>query len=220
MKEQRFGKLVRLLCRRRARTVGIEAGHIYTDERPGQEHAQGFEIGVELSGALILEGIEPTGIVFIDDYNPKDNILCLRGFLELARGCSFLSKHEEDGKEVVMESTMASGAEEIISKLAQDKLVKNGDGDSLFTTKHGVRLRHDDGRISCPALDAAFCLCRFDQFDFNVTILPGSSFRKYKQEQRKVRQLLRLLGWQDIPLANIFFQPDGDFSISLPKQAG
>jgi hypothetical protein len=113
VKEQKFSKLIRLLHRRRAKTVGIEAGHIYIDERPGQEHIQAFEIGVKLSGALIVAGIKPIGIVFIDDYNPERNTLCLRGFLELARGCGFLLECDENGEEVVMESAMVSGSNPI-----------------------------------------------------------------------------------------------------------
>jgi len=217
MEKQEFNKLVRFLRHNQVRTVGIEAGHIYNDERPGQEHIQSFEIGVNLSGALTLEKIKPTGIIFIDDYNPEDNVLCLRDYLNLARGCGFFPRHSDIAEEVVMESEMVLDAKKIISELKQRSLVKNGEGAALFTTKYNVRLLHDDGRLSCPVLNTAFCRYRFPRHDFSVTILPSLSPYKYKREQRKVRQLLRLLDWKDIPLANIFFQPDGKFSVSLPK---
>jgi len=217
MEEQEFAKLIRVLHHNKVRTVGIEAGHIYEDERPGQKHIRSFEIAVDLFGALILEKIKPAGLIFVDDYNPEDNVLCLRDYLNLARGCGFFPKHSDATKEVVMKSEMVLDAKKIISELKQRGLVKNGEGAALFTTKHNVRLLHDDGRLSCPVLDTALCRYRFSRHDFSVTILPSLSPHNYKREQRKVRQLLRLLDWKDIPLANIFFQPDGKFSVSLSK---
>jgi len=195
----------------RIETVGIEAGHVYMDEATGTEHSVSFGIGADLFGALVgLARVRPTAIVFIDDYNPLDGrTLCLHNHLEVARGAGFFQPVEPEG-EIFMEADMVPGAEAIIKQLSEQGLTVERAG-GIYTAKYKACLRNPDGRLSCAVLDAAFHLERFQRWHFNITVLPDGSERSYRDEQRHVRQILRLLGWDSIPLANIYFQPDGQF---------
>lgn len=213
--EHEFGKLVRYLQHRRIEAVAIEAGHIYVDEMPGDKHLRSFVVGAEVLSALVAHGIRPMPIVFIDNYNPPTNGLCLRSYLSLARGSGFFQPHCEPEGLIFWEADMVSGAEEILANLRGQHLVQEGPNGELLTAGHGnIMLRKADGKLSCALLDAAFCLHRFNQFPYHLTVLPKKDEHyDYKHQQRNVRKLLRLLGWDDIPVANVFFQSETDWIV-------
>src|SRR3989344_3672519 len=95
-----FRKLMRILTGRRVQNVCVEAGHIYRDQRPGQEQLQSFTIGADICCRLIVARIRPHRMVFIDDYNPGEDNFCLQAYLAVARCCDF------EPHEVVWESSL------------------------------------------------------------------------------------------------------------------
>ncbi len=206
-----FRKLMRILTGRRVQNVCVEAGHIYRNQRPGQEQLQGFTIGSDICCRLIVARIRPHRMVFIDDYNPEEDNFCLRAYIEVARGCDF------EPHEVVWESGLVEEARALANQLLDRGLaVRNGD-DGIITVKNRIRLQSPDGRVSCCALDAALYLRRFAKHDFSITVLPRRDGKNYKDQQQGVRRILRLLGyWQQLPMANVFFGEDNEITVGLP----
>lgn len=189
--------------------IAVEAGHIYIDEEPGDEHIQSLALAAELSGRLIKAGIRPIPIMLIDDYNPAETKLCRKQYLAHARGLDF------DPVEVIMESDLIEGAKQVIAKLAKAQLIKHDNG-VVTTTSPKILLKKTDGKLSCSVLDAALYCHRFQKWPFSITILPGDSPRRCQNQQRHTRKLLRLLGYKKLPLANIYFRRDGQPSFSFP----
>lgn len=191
--------------------ICLEAGHIYVDEQPTDDcHYQAVTLAVELQGRLILDGLKPVPILFIDDYNPKKTTLCQRQYLSAIRSQGY------DPVEVVMESQMVEGASKIIETLTEQGQVHERDG-MLLTNKHRLCLRKKDGKLSCSALDAALYQYRFAKWPpLSITVLPGDSDRRYQDQQRNTRRLLRLLGWETLPMANVYFRQNGELTFSFP----
>lgn len=204
-----FRKLLRILAGRKIKSVCIEAGHIYRDQKPNEEHFQGFSVGSDICCRLLVAGIKPYRMVFIDDYNPEKDIFCLRGYLSVARG------HDFEPHEIVWESSLEEEARAIVDRLLSRELaIKNGEG--VFTAKGHVRLQFPNGRLSCCVLDAALYLRRFARHDFSITVLPRNSRQSYKDQQKGVRRILRLLGHEQLPMANVFFGENNEITVGLP----
>lgn len=208
--KRKLQELIRILKGRKVTNVCVEAGHIYVNESPIPEHVRGLEIGADICGGLAFNGIRSSKMVLVDDYNPSENVFCLRRYNELARGCGF----EPD--KVVMESSMVAGAQLVISELDSRKLVARRN-DFITTARYNVRLCAAR-KMSCCVLDAAFYLQKLETHDFCVTVLPGGSpLHSYKSQQRHVRQILRLLGYAQLPLAVVYFWQDGTIDFAIPR---
>ena len=206
-----FRKLMRILTGRRVQNVCVEAGHTYRDQRPGQEQLQGFTIGSDICCRLIVARIRPHRMVFIDDYNPEEDNFCLRAYMEVARGCDF------EPHEVVWESSLVEEARALAGQLMDRGLaIRKGDG-GILTVKNRIRLQSPDGRSGCCALDAALYLRRFTKHDFSITVLPRNAGQNYKDQQQSARRILRLLGYGQLPMANIFFGEDSEITVGLPS---
>ena len=208
-----YGKLIRTVHHRHGSPVAIEAGHIYADQRGGQEQANGLVIAAEIGSRLAAAGIAVHRIIFIDDYNAAATNFCLEDYLEFAAASSFVPDT------VFWESGMVDRAAALIEQLTSLDQVRATSGQELVTAKHKIRLRHSDGRLTCAVLDAAFHQQRFERFGFNITVLPTYSDRfaehNYQHQQRNLRRLLGLLGYDQLPLANVFFDQQRSFSVVL-----
>jgi hypothetical protein len=206
-----FRKLMRILTGRKVQNVCVEAGHIYRDQRPGQEQLQSFTIGSDFCYRLIATGIKPYHMVFIDDYNPEEDNFCLRAYMEMARDCDF------EPHEVVWESSLVEEAKALVNQLLDRGLAVSNGNDGIITVKNRIRLQCPDGRVSCCTLDAALYLRRFAKHDFSITVLPRNAKENYKDQQQSARRILRLLGYgQQLPMANIFFVENSDITVGLP----
>lgn len=208
---QQISALAELLAKKRVKKVCIEAGHIYMDEIPNGQHHLSLKLGgmfAEILGRTIPSIVK---MLFIDDYNPSVSTLQLPEYLELAESLGF------SPDVTVWESSLVSDARKFVGKLNEaGATVINPEGHT-HTRHQNIRLRYVDDRLTCCSLDAALYARRFREYDFNLTILPGESECEYRKQQRNVRRLLRLAGIENLPLANVFFYQDGNFSISKPE---
>lgn len=207
---QQLAALSDLLVRRQVKRACVEAGHIYVDEVPNGQHHMGLKIGGLFADAIAKVVPCVTRMLFVDDYNPEVSTLDFQEYLKLAESLGFTPDL------IVWEASLVESAHNFVEALGRaDATVINSDGHT-HTRHQNIRLRYVDDRLSCCALDATLYARRFQDYDFNVTILPGESECEYKKQQRNVRRLLRLAGIRDLPLANVFFYQDGSFTISKP----
>jgi len=204
-----LNKLLRLITVNKLEKVCVEAGHIYCDQKPGAEHTIGFGIGSEICNQLISKGIVPHRLVFIDNYNPEKNDFCLKNYIEVANSFQF------EPAEIVWEADLVEEAEQLIQKLINADQTTNDQNGRLVTKKSSIKLRSSRGTVGCCALDAALYVRRFKNYDFNITVLPKTNHQNYKDQQQGVRRILRLLGYEKLNLANIFFSEDGSFTVGL-----
>ncbi|MFA5021824.1 MAG: hypothetical protein WC508_01980 [Patescibacteria group bacterium] len=217
-REISIARFIRQLCGRKGpdgkplREVVIEAGHIYADEHPGKEHIESLKLAAELSERLTRARINPVQLMLIDDYSSTETKLCQKNYLSRARGLGF------DPVEIIMESSLVTGAEQVIEKLTEAKLIGHSDG-IVMTASPKIHLKKPDGKFSCVALDAAFYRYRFRHWPFSVTILPGDSPRRYQDQQKHTRQILRMLGHETKNLmANGWFRENGIVNFVFPDR--
>lgn len=189
-------------------SVVIEAGHIYTDERPGLTHQIAAEIGGSLIRVLKVAGVVPVGMLFVDDYNPLSGDLNIKDYLEVLR------EHGFNPDRVVMESSMRDPAERLITELSVRELTKvKKDGKVLVKGEDTILLRKS--RIlgngpACDALDAALYIQKRKEADVCLTVLPES----YRDQQLRVKKVLALLGEQ-VPIINIFYNEERAVDLGL-----
>ena len=207
---QQILALADLLNRKRVRNICIEAGHIYMDETPNDQHHLSLKIGVMF--AEVIGKIIPTitKMLFVDDYNPSSSNLHLPDYLQTARTIGF---HPDV---IVWELSLTENAHNFVEELKKaDATTISPDG-HIHTRHQNIRLRYKNGRLACSLLDTTLYIKRFKEYDFNLTILPGEFECEYRKQQKNVRRLLRLAGIENLPMANVFFYQDGSFSISKP----
>lgn len=196
-----LARMVRKLKGRGLEKVSLEAGHIYLDETPGDVHAGGFKIGALLSRQLQEAGIEPIHVLFVDDFHASDGNLNVGDYCDYAQECGFHLHY------VVKEATMVDRALAIVERFREMGQVRHVDG-GLHTVKHNIQLIKPDGECSCALLDVAFTILRLEEHaPFVITVLPKDG-HSYRKEQKNVRRLLRLLGYNPAPIADVFFEVD------------
>jgi len=208
---QQLAAFSELLVKMKVKKVCVEAGHIYIDETPNDQHRLGLKIGRLFYEKLVTVIPCVTRMLFVDDYNPEILTLNFPEYLKLAESLGFTPDV------VVWEESLVKSAHNLVDGLNQAEATTISPDGHTHTRHQNIRLRYVDDRLSCCALDAALYERRFRDYDFNVTILPGESECEYKKQQKNVRRLLRLAGIENLPLANVFFYRDGSFSISKPN---
>jgi hypothetical protein len=205
--KNKIGNIIRLLKERNIQTVCVEAGHIYVDEKPGEQHKLGLRIGGMACETLSEVVPRVIKMLFIDDYNPKVSILDLGSYLELTRECGFYPDV------VIKEAHLVDEAHILIKKLELSGDTVMHPAGHTHTRRKNIRLRHSNERFTCCALDAALYLRKFRDYGFTITVLPGDTGAQYKKQQDNVRRLLGMVGINEPPMANIFFSQDGNLTI-------
>jgi len=205
---KRFREVIHVLRKKRARQVCIEAGHIYVNEEPGESHVSSLKAGGELSRELQVAQISHRRCLFVDDFNPDTNILDLDNYLSLATESGFKPD------KVFMESSLQEEAWGLLRELDGQENVRYK-GSERYTKKHNVRLINSQSRPTCCLLDAAFYKRRLECFDYAITVLPGDSCHGYKNQQKGVRQILRLLGNRKLPIIVVYYYENGEFTFSI-----
>lgn len=198
-----------LLSKKRVKKICIEAGHIYVDEEPNGQHHQSLRIGAVFAEILGRHLPNVKKMLFVDDYNPKTSCLDIGKYVETAAELGFRPDI------LVWESSLCRDAKHITDRLLKDGAAHLDGQGHVCTRKQNIRLKYATGKFTCSALDAALYLHKLDKHDFAITILPDGSAHEYRKQQRNVRRLLRILGRTEVPIANVYFDIDGNFVIGI-----
>lgn len=188
---------------RKKKRVSIEAAHIYADQLFSEEvHGRGAKIGVQMTELFESFGHDVTQQLFIDDFNPKENIIDASENAEWPKhephclnkhGKAYLYDLKKIGykpHEIIWESDMHKKAVEYIENgIAAEVFNYNRKGD-IFITKHLMRIKLWDGRNggkpTCALLDAMRVLEELKKYDLTITIFEDG----YKKQQKKVMSIL------------------------------
>lgn len=184
--------------------ICVEAAHIYANETPDDDHFFCAEVGSRIVEALSGNGTNIVKMLFVDDYHPspEEDILNLH---------AYISKLEEAGfapDTVITESSLAESARRLLESLNGQTVQRDG---KIYLNKPNLFLVAADGTLSCTLLDAVLYMEKFKQFDFSVTVLSEA----YKGQQKNVRKFLKVLGYETVPVANVYYDSRKEIKLSL-----
>lgn len=175
-------------------SICVEAAHIYMDEKPNKSHRISAQIGADIANQLKKDGHIVIKQLFIDDYNPdvKNFILDVGSYLELIGSCGFSPDI------LTLESSLEMPANNLLAKIiTQNNLVRHEQ--KVYLEKKKACLVNNN-RPTCNLLDAALYIAKLSMFEMAITVLPKS----LKGQQKKVRKILKILGYSNIPIFNIY----------------
>jgi hypothetical protein len=199
-----FGPLLNKLDQLKPQSICVEAAHIYTNETPGEEHLYCAKLGAQVVEVLSQKGFSPVKMLFVDDYhpNPMESTLDLRAYIK------GLEQEGFNPDVVIMESALAKPAFCLSRSFNGQSEVREG---RLCLRKPNLVLVAEDGSLSCNILDAALYVSKFSMFSFSITVLPDV----YKGQQRNVRKVLKALGYERIPLANVYYTAERKVTVGI-----
>ena len=170
-------------------SIIVEAGHIYTNERPTLEHQVGATWGNLLSSYLALFGAEIEKWLFIDNYNPQfeENP---QNF-DVADYTSSLSQWGFTPAKVVYEADLIGHAEEVIGYLQKHGYAgKHHNGKTVLHKGKILLYDPEKEKYMCSLLDACLYLQKLEQADGCITVLD----QQYASQQKGTLTILKKLG--------------------------
>jgi hypothetical protein len=189
-------------------TACVEAAHIYSDESPDVTHELAAKVGASTCLALANLGVEVSGLLFVDDYNPSSFDLDLEKYMGMLNAQGFpVSK-------VVMESSLQNYACCLVDELEANGMTKRKkDGKVYLLGGSQILLKKSDllgNKPACDVLDAAFYINKSEEAGLCVTVLPFD----YREQQEKVKELLKILGYE-ISILNVYFNQEGEVDLDF-----
>lgn len=181
--------------------VIVEAGHIYTNEIPGQEHQIGAEIGSLVANLFTMVGYEVQKLLFVDNYNPtfedKPQSLDLWNYLNFLEGCGF------SPDKVIYEMEMAQPAKEALDFLVENNFAGQHDLTGKFLLNKGNILLYDPEteRFSCSLLDACLYQQKLKESAGTITVLD----QQYSSQQKGTLTILKKLGVDTSGIAPFYY---------------
>lgn len=197
-----MNRIIEFVRKNDIRSVCIEAAHIYSDEKVNTEHLQSAKLGAELSKLLDSEKVLVKNMLFIDDYHPKSHILNINEYLDMLVSQGFIPDL------VVWEKDLALMATNLTYSLNGQTQKEAG---RISLIKPNLTLINADGELSCNILDATLYASKFSLFQLSITVLPAT----FKGQQKNVRKVLKALGYDTTPMANVFFESDGNINVKI-----
>lgn len=211
-------------------SAAIEAGHVYNYESLDDPALlasleEQFRQASLAEAHLAGRGIAVRKLLFIDDYNPHPESgelecnLDEEQYFKLARELGF------EPFDVVYEGDMAPLAQAMIDHLTEVQGLTHLDEANgevrILLNRRNIELKRGD-KISCAALDAAFCLVKYAFVaESSVNVLPRSPHTaqseteafSYGGQQRKTRDILYdHLNVRTLPFFNVFVSNEGRHS--------
>lgn len=170
--------------------VIVEAGHIYTNELPAEEHEIGAKIGSEICKALKDLGFVVEKWLFIDDYNPQfENKPIL---LDESKYESQLASLGFVPDVKVYESALVEQAEQALQSLVQNNYAqKDYKSQKVALCKHNILLFDPETKkYSCSLLDACLYMKKAQKGNVSITVLD----QQFEPQQKGTLTVLKKLG--------------------------
>jgi hypothetical protein len=167
----------------------VEAGHIYTSEKPGQNHLNDAILGGKIASHIESNfGFEVEKWLLVDNYNPKKNneieLLDLNGYLFQLRSAGF------NVEKCVFEENYVPAAKDIIEILLKNSHAFEQNGNIFFSKKKSLLYEPEKDKYKCGLLDAALYLHKLQDSAFCLTLLD----KKYESEHGMAMEILKRLG--------------------------
>ena len=197
-----FKPLLERIKKIKPRVICVEAAHIYTNETPSDDHFFCAQVGSRVVEAISGNGSSIVKMLFIDDYHPAESILDLDAYIGKLERAGFTPD------EVMRESSLTESAHRLLESLNGQTVKREG---KTYLDEPNLFLVGADGTLGCNLLDAALYLEKFEKFDFSVTILPET----YRSQQNGVRRLLKVLGHETVPVANVYYNTQGKIKLGF-----
>ncbi len=183
--------------------VVIEAGHIYADQQPQEEHFKGAQVARAIQHQLNTADVK--NWLFVDDYNPDTSRL------DIATYQDQLASHGFPIDRTVKESTVATWAEDIVEYLLwHGHAVQDGNGGAELQNGTGL---YKGGDYQCSLLDATLYLEKLGVADHAVTVLPAT----YREQQQKTADVLNALHVDQSQITRVYFD---NGNVYVPEDTG
>lgn len=162
------------------KTIDIEGGHIYSDDKITEHYAGQLRQTALLQDILANSGygfdIQTT--LFVDNYHPAEHTLNVAAYRKIAsdQGLHF--------DQVMFEAAMVPEAEVHIQTLQEAGMTKIQNGN--ISLQSGEHLVKTDSSLSCGILDATLSKSKLERSAAGVIVLPND----YKSQQRNMRTIL------------------------------
>jgi len=188
----------------------LEAGHIYTNEEPNDEHRESVKYGKLLENYFSMFGAGIERWLFVDNYNPQfeDN----PEILNIGHYINLLANWEFPPEKIVYEADLVEQAHDVLSYLQRNNYALKNDKDKILLYKDKILLYDiKTEKYMCTLLDACLYLNKLEQADCCVTILN----QQYSHQQKGTLTILKKL---DVEIEKIFpfFYPTPGKSIQPP----
>lgn len=196
-----FMEILEWIKKNKPQSVCIESAHIYMNEYPSDQHKLSAKIGSRLTDEIEKENCLVSKHLFIDNYNPdpSDFKLDVDAFMDILKDCGFKPDI------VTFETSLEIPAKNLLSELEED--ITHHEHYICLNQKQIRLMSH--GRPTCNLLDTALYVAKLSMFGLSITILPNS----FKEQQKKVRMVLRSLGYTHLPIINIYHDNKGKITI-------
>lgn len=201
-----YQKIIDYVKRNGPRSVCVEAGHVYMNEYPSEMHRKLASVGADISIQISQSGCNVSKVLFVDDYNPSHSDFCL----DLPKYIKVLSEEGFAPDIVTFEANLVAPAKNIIREL-NGRVVHNADGNSYLNSDRILC----GGRPTCNLLDAALYVAKLSIFELAITVLPKyiKDNNTYIHQQKKVKRILKEIGYKDPSIINVFLSNDGDLEV-------
>lgn len=199
-----FSEILQYAKGHRLTSVCVEAAHIYMDEVPGDEHDFSASLGAQLAKELELADCLVTKMLFVDNINPNP----LEFTLDVNRYRDRLQQKGFAPDIVALEAALELSARNLLESLESSDIHRKDD--QVFLNHRNILLM-DHNRPSCCLLDAAMYVAKLSIFELVITVLQG----KYRSQQKKVRKILRALGYTHLPVINVYFDFEMDKRVTI-----
>lgn len=203
----KYEKITEYLERNNPRSVCVEAGHVYMNEKPNETHSRLASIGAEISKQINQKGCNVSKILFVDNYNPSPNDFCL----DLPEYIRHLSDCDFAPDIITFEADLVIPSQNIIQALGS-KIRHSADDGNTYLNKDRILCR---GKPTCNLLDTALYVAKLSIFELAITVLPKYINNKdtYIKQQEKVRRILEAIGYSRPSIINVFLSDDGNMEI-------
>jgi thioesterase domain-containing protein len=163
---------------KKAKSIIIEAAHIYTDNQSNwEQQLKDAQLAAEITQLLQEKGKKVTSMLFVDDLHPKEHTLNLKNFLSEITLAGF----EPD--EIVNETSIVPKARKLVRKLLERNLARRKNDNSVYLKKgkRKIGLVTKEGKPTCNLLDATLYIQKLQKAEGTITILP----RDWQKQQEK-----------------------------------
>lgn len=198
-----ISKIVEVLKKNQPKSVCVEAAHIYMNEDPNETHEFAARIGANIADEIGKYGSIVARHLFIDNFNPSPESFTLNVDEYILR----LRKNGFDPQVVTFEAALELSAQNILYTLNGKTHRHEGD---IFLSEKKIKLV-SCGRPTCNLLDASLYVAKLSMFELAITILPLT----FKNQQKKVMHILNALGYNRIPIINVFYGEDNKINLAF-----
>ena len=174
----------------------IEAGHIYTNEVPANEHKLSANLGYLLTHYLESFYADTTNWLFVDNYNPQFEDKPLS--LNLDQYVAQLTSWGFPPSKVLFEADLVEQAKDLLGFLKKNNFAgPHHSGNTVLNKGHIQLYDPSKDKYMCSLLDACLYIEKLKHADGCITVLD----QQYTSQQKGTLTILKKLG---IDTSNIF----------------